>query len=110
MNIDLSCFGIEKNPILQPIKYVLHLNINSLPRSKFFMFFVICDFFFEINLFEKSFQEYHQSVNSLDPDQTRCFVGPDLVLDCLQKLAGDTRRSRDNSVCLIIDLFVLSRV
>ena len=48
--------------------------------------------FFKINFFEKLFQEYHVS-NSLDPDQARHFVGPDLRPNCLQKLsADDTRR------------------
>ena len=42
-------------------------------------------------LFEKKiFQEYHQS-NSLDPDQTRRFVGPDLGPNCLQRLAADVK-------------------
>ena len=27
--------------------------------------------------------------NSLNPDQARHFVGPDLVLNCLQKLSAD---------------------
>ena len=32
--------------------------------------------------------------NSLDPDQARHFVGPDLGTDCLQRLsADDTSRS-----------------
>ena len=35
-------------------------------------------------------QEYHQSVsNSLDPDQARHFVGPDLGPNCLQMLSAD---------------------
>ena len=33
--------------------------------------------------------------NNLDPDQARCFVGPDLGPNCLQMLsADDTRRQR----------------
>ena len=27
--------------------------------------------------------------NSLDPDQAQCFVGPDLVPNCLQRLSID---------------------
>ena len=35
--------------------------------------------FFKINLYKRFFQEYHTRVsNSLDPDQARLFVGPDL--------------------------------
>ena len=30
--------------------------------------------------------------NSLDPDQTRCFVGPDLGPNCLQRLSADNTR------------------
>ena len=46
-------------------------------------------FFFKSNVFEKLFQEYHQSVNDLDPNQAKRFVGPDFVgpdlgLNCLQ--------------------------
>ena len=38
--------------------------------------------------------------NSLDPDQTRHFVGPDLGSNCLQTLSAD-----DSSFCLF-DLFL----
>ena len=30
--------------------------------------------------------------NSLDPDQDRHYVGPDLVPNCLQRLSADDRR------------------
>ena len=49
-------------------------------------------FFFKINYFEKFFKEYHHSANSLDPDQARRFVGPDLGSNCLQKLSADDTR------------------
>ena len=32
------------------------------------------------------------SPNSLDSDQALCFVGPDLVPNCLQKLSADDKR------------------
>ena len=32
-------------------------------------------------------------LNSLDPDQARYFVGPDLVLDCLQRLSADDKNN-----------------
>ena len=44
-------------------------------------------FFFKINFFKKFFKDYHQMIrvsNSLDPDQARHFVGPDLGPNCLQ--------------------------
>ena len=41
-------------------------------------------FFFKISFFEKFFQEYHQIVNSLDPEN----IGSDLDPNCLQKLSA----------------------
>ena len=38
--------------------------------------------FFKSNFFEKFFQEYHYSGNSLDPDLAQHFVGPDLGPNC----------------------------
>ena len=38
-----------------------------------------------LTFFEKFFQEYHQGV-SLDPDQARCFIKPDLDQNCLNAL------------------------
>ena len=35
------------------------------------------------------FQEYHQSVKQLDPDQAQHFVGLDLIPNCLQRLSAD---------------------
>ena len=46
------------------------------------------DYFQNQFFFEKIFQEYHQSVKHLDPDQARRFVGPDLGPNCLQKIVG----------------------
>ena len=52
---------------------------------------------FKNNFFEIFFQEYHQSANSLDPDQARHFVGPYLSPNCLQRSpADDTSRQRIN--------------
>ena len=42
-----------------------------------------------------SFSSVLVSVNNLDPDQARHFVGPDLGPNCSQSLsAGDTSRQR----------------
>ena len=46
-------------------------------------------FSFKINFFEKFFQELPSVSNSLNPDQARHFVGPDLGPNCLQKLSVD---------------------
>ena len=50
--------------------------------------------FFKINFFRKnSFRITIRVANSLDSDQARHFVGPDLGSNCLQRLsADDTRR------------------
>ena len=57
-------------------------------------FFSSADFF-QKQLFRKLFQEYHQSANSLDPDQDRRCVGPVLGTNCLQRLSADgTSRQR----------------
>ena len=42
------------------------------------MIFVPADFIFKINLFEIDFFEKIKVANSLDPDQSRRFIGPDL--------------------------------
>ena len=63
------------------------------------LFVICCFFFFKINFFEKFFREYHQGKNSLDPDQARHIVRPDLGPSCLQKLsADDTSRKRVNKI------------
>ena len=61
--------------------------------SNYACFFVICGYFSEVNFFKTFFQEYLTiSVsNSLDPDQARHFVGPDLGPNCLQRLSADDR-------------------
>ena len=59
--------------------------------------------FFKINFFEKKIRNTIRVSNSLDPDQARHFVGPDLGLNCLQRfLADDTSRQRVNELqCML---------
>ena len=46
--------------------------------------------FFQNQLFrKKSLTNTIRVLNSLDPDQARHFVGPDLGPNCLQKLSAD---------------------
>ena len=60
---------------------VLRVKINSLHA------FLSSDFFFQNQLFQKiSFINTISVSNSLDPDQARNFVGPDLGPNCLQRL------------------------
>ena len=49
------------------------------------------DFFFKINFFKKKFRNTIRVSNSLDPDQARHFVGPDLGPNCLQTLSADDK-------------------
>ena len=56
----------------------------------FIFFLSSVDFFFKLTFPKTSFRNtYHQSVkpNSLDSDQARHFVGPDLGPNCLQRLS-----------------------
>ena len=56
--------------------------------------FVIC-YFFKIIFFEKKIRNTIRVSNSLDPDQARQNVGPDLDPNSLQKLSADaTSRQR----------------
>ena len=47
-------------------------------------------FFFKFNFFEsKKIRDTIRVSNSLDPDQARRFVGPDLGPNCLPKLSAE---------------------
>ena len=53
-------------------------------------------FFFSKSTFSKnSFRNTIRVSSSLDPDQTRRFVGPDLVPNCLHKLLAVDTRSKE---------------
>ena len=60
------------------------------------MFFLLSAYFFKIIFFRNSIRVS----NSLDPDQTRHFVGPDLGPNCLQMLSADDT-SKEELNCLI---------
>ena len=47
------------------------------------------DFFLKSTFSKKSFRNTIRVSNSLDPDQARHFVGPDLDPNCLQRLSAD---------------------
>ena len=70
------------------MRSLVHNNINSLPTGLFCMLFCPLLIFFKINFFEKFFWEHYQSFKSLDPDQARHSVWPDLVPNCLQRLSS----------------------
>ena len=69
------------------------LLLNSLPPGKFFMPFCRLLIIVKINFFQNSFRNTIRVSNSLDPDQVRHFVGPDLGQNCLQKLSSDKTSS-----------------
>ena len=48
-------------------------------------------FFFKLNFSKNSFRNAIRVSNSLDPDQARQNVGPDLGPNCLQKLSADDK-------------------
>ena len=56
----------------------------------FHAFLSSADFFFSKSTFSKnSFRNSIRVSNSLDPDQARCFVEPDLGSNCLQRSSAD---------------------
>ena len=66
------------------------VSFYSLPTEKFLHAFLSsADVFFKINFFVKFFQRIPSMLNSLDPDQARHFVGPDLGPNCLQRITAD---------------------
>ena len=63
--------------------------------GNFASFFVLCRFFSKSKISKNSFRNTIRVSNSLDPDQARQNVGPDLGSNCLQRLAADgTSRQR----------------
>ena len=87
---------------LKPTDLDLHClqmqGISGFSRTNLFACWVILhaflssgDFFFKINFFKKKKKKTIRVSNSLVPDQARCFVGPDLGLNCLQRLSADDK-------------------
>ena len=76
--------------------------LNFCRLSNFACFFTDCLVFFKINFYEKnSFRNTIRMPNSLDQDQARQNVGPDLSPNCLQRLSAvDTLRLRVNKINL----------
>ena len=83
------------------------LSLTLCLLGNFSCFFVVCWFFSKSTVSKNSFRNNSRMSNSLDSDQTRCFVGPDLGPNCLQMLsAGNTYRQRNNTKILnnLLDL------
>ena len=61
------------------------------------------DFFSKSTFLKNSFRNAIRVSNSLDPDQARHFVGPDLGPSYLQRLsADDTSRQRVNPYLILV--------
>ena len=57
--------------------------------GNFSCFFVVCCFFSKSTFSKNSFRNTITVSKSLDPDQARHFVGPDLGPNCLQRISAD---------------------
>ena len=73
--------------------------MNSACWVIFHAFVVVCWLFSKITfskkkIIKKSFRYTIRVSNGLDRDQDQCSVGPDLDLNCLQRLSADNK-----SVC-----------
>ena len=58
-------------------------------------FLLSVDLFLKINFFEKTIRVS----NSLNPDQARHFVRPDLVPNCLQRLSAEDNSRQKVKTC-----------
>ena len=50
--------------------------------------------FFKLKFFTNSFRDKFRVSNSLDPDEAKQNIGPDLGPNCLQRLSEGDRRKR----------------
>ena len=55
------------------------------------MLLLSTDFFFKINVSKIYFRNTIRVSNSLEPDQDRHYVGPDLGPNCLQRLSAEDK-------------------
>ena len=60
----------------------------------FFFYFLWPADFFNSNSLRKNISRISSESNSLDPDQVRRYVGPDLSSNCLQRLIADNTMSQ----------------
>ena len=63
--------------------------------GNFHAFDVVCLHFLKLSFSKNSFRNTIRVLNSLDPDQDRHFVGPDLDQNCLQSLSADDKSCRE---------------
>ena len=71
------------------------LSLTHCLLGNFSWFFAVCWFFSKLTFWKYSFRNIFRMSNSLDPDQARRIVGPDLGPNCLPRIsADDTGRQR----------------
>ena len=64
--------------------------VNSLYTGYFFQAFVVICLFSKLTFSKNTFTNTIRVSKSLDPDQARHFVGPDLGPNCFQTLSEDS--------------------
>ena len=67
----------------------------------FHAFVIVCWLFSKLNFKKKSFRNIIKVSNSLDPDQGRHSVGPDLDPNCLQRLSAFCRHQHEKSQMIV---------
>ena len=67
----------------------INIFIAAYPVCKCSCGFLSSADFFKINFLKKMFQKHVSISNSLDTDQDRQYVGPDMGSNCLQRLSAD---------------------
>ena len=83
--------------LLQGMLYTeCHSVLNSMymlymHSGQFFILFCRLQTFPKLTFSKKSFRNTTRVSNSLDPDQDRLSVGPDLGPNCLQRLSGNDK-------------------
>ena len=75
-------------------------NLHILQYAGYFCTFLSSADFFRINIFKNSFRNTIKVSNSLNQEQARHFVGPDVGPNCPQRTSAD-----DTCVCLEEKLF-----
>ena len=95
LDVSIGCFihviFFASQNILRNL-FTPNIRISTLCMLGNFAFFVVLDFCFLKLTFSKiSFRNTIRMSNSLDPDQARLFVGPDLGPNCLQRLSADDK-------------------
>ena len=85
----LHLWKVSKFNELDPISWVMVIDIYSFPPWNFFMLFDMCCLFSKSFFLEKLFQEYHLRVQQMGSESRPHIVGPDLVPSCSLNLSAN---------------------